>query len=160
MLWLYLKVSYKTHLYNGSVSVNSSSVRRLKFQRFLLSPSVSDADSSEGGFQLKKEHALRVLGYISSWTQRSVPLNPPQSDIRFTFTLIRIKEKRLLKHLPHLTFDQHDVTTERAAGGFWCLQLFPAALSRQYDTASSKTIRRGENCKSNCGQAGKSDGKQ
>ncbi|TMS23679.1 Ubiquitin carboxyl-terminal hydrolase 34 [Larimichthys crocea] len=31
---------------------------------------ISDADSSEGGFQLKKEHALRVLGYISSWTQR------------------------------------------------------------------------------------------
>ncbi|KAI4786493.1 hypothetical protein KUCAC02_037084, partial [Chaenocephalus aceratus] len=31
---------------------------------------VSDADGSEGGFQLKKEHALRVLGYISSWTQR------------------------------------------------------------------------------------------
>ncbi|CAL8351436.1 unnamed protein product, partial [Boreogadus saida] len=31
---------------------------------------ISDADGSEGGFQLKKEHALRVLGYISSWTQR------------------------------------------------------------------------------------------
>ncbi|MEQ2237982.1 hypothetical protein ILYODFUR_028686 [Ilyodon furcidens] len=31
---------------------------------------VSDADGSEGGFQLKKEHALRVLGYISSWSQR------------------------------------------------------------------------------------------
>lgn len=39
---------------------------------FLLQ--VSDADSSEGSFQLKKEHALRVLGYISSWTQRSVLL--------------------------------------------------------------------------------------
>lgn len=36
--------------------------------------SVSDADGSEGTFQLKKEHALRVLGYISSWTQRSVLL--------------------------------------------------------------------------------------
>ena len=34
------------------------------------STTVSDADGSEGGFQLKKEHALRVLGYISSWTQR------------------------------------------------------------------------------------------
>lgn len=33
--------------------------------------SVSDADGSEGGFQLKKEHAVRVLAYISSWTQRS-----------------------------------------------------------------------------------------
>uniref|UniRef100_A0A3B5M8F1 Ubiquitin carboxyl-terminal hydrolase 34 n=1 Tax=Xiphophorus couchianus TaxID=32473 RepID=A0A3B5M8F1_9TELE len=32
--------------------------------------SLSDADGSEGGFQLKKEHALRVLGYISSWSQR------------------------------------------------------------------------------------------
>ncbi|KAK2817528.1 hypothetical protein Q5P01_025719 [Channa striata] len=31
---------------------------------------ISDADGSEGSFQLKKEHALRVLGYISSWTQR------------------------------------------------------------------------------------------
>lgn len=31
---------------------------------------ISDADSSDGVFQLKKEHALRVLGYISSWTQR------------------------------------------------------------------------------------------
>ncbi|XP_032418043.1 ubiquitin carboxyl-terminal hydrolase 34 isoform X3 [Xiphophorus hellerii] len=31
---------------------------------------LSDADGSEGGFQLKKEHALRVLGYISSWSQR------------------------------------------------------------------------------------------
>ncbi|XP_061685121.1 ubiquitin carboxyl-terminal hydrolase 34 isoform X2 [Syngnathoides biaculeatus] len=31
---------------------------------------VSDADGSEGGFQLKKEHALRVLAHISSWTQR------------------------------------------------------------------------------------------
>ncbi|XP_070409718.1 ubiquitin carboxyl-terminal hydrolase 34 isoform X3 [Nothobranchius furzeri] len=31
---------------------------------------ISDAEGSEGGFQLKKEHALRVLGYISSWTQR------------------------------------------------------------------------------------------
>ncbi|XP_056267031.1 ubiquitin carboxyl-terminal hydrolase 34-like, partial [Pseudoliparis swirei] len=31
---------------------------------------ISDTDGSEGGFQLKKEHALRVLGYISSWTQR------------------------------------------------------------------------------------------
>ncbi|XP_037108825.1 ubiquitin carboxyl-terminal hydrolase 34 isoform X3 [Syngnathus acus] len=32
---------------------------------------ISDADGgSEGGFQLKKEHALRVLAHISSWTQR------------------------------------------------------------------------------------------
>ncbi|XP_011610930.2 ubiquitin carboxyl-terminal hydrolase 34 isoform X2 [Takifugu rubripes] len=31
---------------------------------------ISDADGSDGGFQLKKEHALRVLAYISSWTQR------------------------------------------------------------------------------------------
>ncbi|XP_028316758.1 ubiquitin carboxyl-terminal hydrolase 34 isoform X2 [Gouania willdenowi] len=31
---------------------------------------ISDADGSEGGFQLKKEHALQVLGHISSWTQR------------------------------------------------------------------------------------------
>ncbi|XP_051939696.1 ubiquitin carboxyl-terminal hydrolase 34 isoform X4 [Hippocampus zosterae] len=31
---------------------------------------ISDADCSEGGFQLKKEHALRVLAHISSWTQR------------------------------------------------------------------------------------------
>lgn len=52
--------------------------------------SVSDADSSEGVFQLKKEHALRVLGYISSWTQRSVLL-PPTVYIYF----IRIKEKTL-----------------------------------------------------------------
>lgn len=50
--------------------------------------SVSDADSSEGVFQLKKEHALRVLGYISSWTQRSVLL-PPKVYIYF----IWIKEK-------------------------------------------------------------------
>lgn len=32
--------------------------------------SVSDADSSDG-LQLKKEHALRVFTYISTWTQRS-----------------------------------------------------------------------------------------
>lgn len=42
--------------------------------------SVSDADGSEGGFQLKKEHALRVLGYISSWSQRSVFLLLAESD--------------------------------------------------------------------------------
>uniref|UniRef100_A0A4W5PMM7 Ubiquitin specific peptidase 34 n=1 Tax=Hucho hucho TaxID=62062 RepID=A0A4W5PMM7_9TELE len=34
-----------------------------------LSLPVSDADSTEG-LQLKKEHALRVFSYISSWTQR------------------------------------------------------------------------------------------
>lgn len=35
-----------------------------------LSFSVSDSDSSDG-LQLKKEHALRVFTYISTWTQRS-----------------------------------------------------------------------------------------
>lgn len=37
----------------------------------LVFSSVSDADGGDGGFQLQKEHALRVLAYISSWTQRS-----------------------------------------------------------------------------------------
>ena len=84
--------------------------------------SVSDADGSEGGFQLKKEHALRVLGYISSWTQRWAP-RPRALDVSEGVYVIRLQKSKV-----HGFASLEPVCCKCVNSSNNHLQLFPAPI--------------------------------